>query len=131
LTFDHVVEATALLETMAKDRIQRLSSDHLDVEKFWDVYEYLSGLRDIAINHQADTHVTLAINLNDFYKYAADHRQQLPDITIMKRLLPSSRRYRFVESNKAVRSAPRSTSVEDRIIKCWIFHKPQNGARTA
>lgn len=123
IDLEHVIEATKMIEKMAVERVARLSADHPQVQQFWDVYDYLTGLRDVAINHHAETHNTIAINLNDFYKYAADHRQNLPDITIMKRLLPSSTSRKFVESNKSTRSACRSSTVEDRITKCWIFEK--------
>jgi len=125
IDLDHVIEATDLLKRMAQERVARLSADHPQVSQFWDVYEYLTTLRDTPINHHSPVHNNIAINLNDFYKFAADHRQQLPDITLMKRLLPGSVSRKFVESNKSVRSAIRSTTVDEKIVKCWIFEKPK------
>ncbi len=113
------------LHVMAEERVKRLASDHPSVEQFWEVFEYLTysisafKKMDEALNHWGDDKECIAINLNAFYKLASQENQRLPDITEMKRLLKSSRKYKFVEANKAVNSVHYKKS-----IKCWIFEKP-------
>ena len=64
--------------------------------------------------------------------------QALPDVNEMRNLLRTSKRYKFVEANKSVRSdkfpADEVKNLGDhtnvnpiqneRIIKCWIFTNP-------
>ena len=72
------------------------------------------------------TKKTVAINLNHFMEEAIAARQQIADISELKNLLASSIRYRFVESNKVVRSVIHLNGQEPRPMKCWIFEKPAN-----
>ncbi|MFX4577930.1 hypothetical protein ABTA92_20290, partial [Acinetobacter baumannii] len=72
----------------------------------WDAYEYLNSSRSPAfsLNHYEVDAQQVAINLNEVYKVAARNYQILPDIKEMKNLLRNSRRYKFIEMNKTVRS---------------------------
>lgn len=127
IDLDQVIDAQNELVQMAIDRIESLGQDHIDVQRFWETYDYLTVNRNIGLNHHKDTEPTVAINLNEFYKAAAENRQQLPDSNIMRGLLSSSRKYKFAESNRSVRSAIRAdpTTRDSKItVKCWIFYKP-------
>ncbi len=119
--------AKTTLHTMAEERIKRLSSDHPAVEQFWEVYEYINSLSipnryDYEMNHYpiSKNRNRIAINLNEIYRAAASKNQQLADISEMKRLLKGSRKYKFIEANKAVNSVHNKKTV-----KCWIFETPQ------
>lgn len=129
IDLEHVIDAHTYLKAIARQRITQLSGDHPDVEKFWEVYDYMANARDIAINHHPDHCPTVAINLNEFYKWAAECRQQLPELNIMKQLLLTSKSYTFRDKNRAVSSPHRNspTTGKGMSIKCWIFDKP-NGA---
>ncbi|WP_408615523.1 toprim domain-containing protein [Celerinatantimonas sp. MCCC 1A17872] len=106
------------IEDAAQDRQQAISADHPLVAEFWEVYDYLSTLGPtLQLNHSGDSHV-IAINLNHFYELAADHRQNLPELKLLRTLLKDSRSHPFVEANRSVYSAIRS-----RTVKCWIFRR--------
>ena len=138
------IAAQEMLQEMARDRVNQLNGDHPDVEKFWDVYEYLQGNRspDFGLNHHQEDASTVAINLNEVYKVAARNYQQLPEINEMKKLLRGSRKYKFVESNKqvysdrfpaddvaAVSKNREITGKPSRNVKCWIFSNPNLGGK--
>ena len=132
---DLVIPMTEELKASVKDTIinltierqQRINQDHPFVSQFWDVYEYIEGRRDKPVlNHHHHSKKTVAINLNHFMEEAIAARQQIADISELKNLLASSIRYRFVESNKVVRSVIHLNGQEPRPMKCWIFEKPAN-----
>lgn len=143
IDLEEVIEAHEMLQDMARDRIDQLNGDHPDVEKFWDVYEYLQGNRspDWGLNHHEEDAQTIAINLNEVYKVAARNYQQLPEINEMKKLLRTSRKYKFIESNKQVYSdrfpaddvagisKNREHGKPSRNVKCWIFSNPNFGPK--
>jgi hypothetical protein len=111
---------------LAIERQQRINQDHPFVQQFWEVYDYIESRRDKpTLNHAHHSKDYIAINLNHFAEEALAAKQNLADLTELKRILPTSMRYRFVESNRVVRSNIHKTGNEDRIIKCWIFNKPQ------
>lgn len=144
IDLEDVCEAKKMFHVMAIDRVDQLNGDHPDVEKFWDVYEYLQGNRspDFGLNHHNEDAQTVAINLNEVYKVAARNYQQLPEINDMKKLLRTSRKYKFIESNKQVYSdrfpadevatiskVREVTSKPSRNVKCWLFTNPNLGAK--
>lgn len=144
IDLEEVIEAQEMLQDMARDRVDQLSGDHPDVEKFWDVYEYLQSNRspDFGLNHHDESAHTVAINLNEVYKVAARNYQQLPEINEMKKLLRTSRKYKFIESNKQVYSdrfpaddvaaVSKSRDVSgkpSRNVKCWLFTNPNLGTK--
>ena len=126
IDLEQVIDTQQLLKAIARQRIDSLDLDHPDVEKFWEVYEYMEHGRDIVINHHKDTDPTVAINLNDFYKWAFECRQQLPELNTIKQLLLSSKSYSFIKKNHPVRKkgSPDLTN-NSPTIKCWIFKKPE------
>ncbi|NIE97465.1 toprim domain-containing protein [Acinetobacter sp. Tr-809] len=135
-----IQNAKNMLENMARKRVDEIGMDHIYVQQFWDAYEYLNGIRNVHfhLNHFDATEAHIAINLNEVYKVAARNFQALPDINEMRNLLRTSKRYKFVEANKPVRSnkfpAEDAKNLGDhtndnplqseRIIKCWIFTNP-------
>lgn len=119
MTHDQAYNAQSQLLEMAAERVDRLSADHPDVERFWSVFDYLNTIR-VYTNHKPVYDEQIALNLNHFYRAAKENYQDLPDITIMKRLLKSSSRYRFLDSNVTVRSNHK----DFKNIKCWLFRNP-------
>ena len=116
---------------MAIERQSSISSDHPVVAEFWEVYEYLEGLDadGPVVNHSKKDH-TIAINLNDFVKCAAEHRQKVADISELRERLKDSRSRKLIDTNKATDSAVRAhqakhsnaTITKQPIVKCWIFN---------
>ena len=144
IDLEDMLEAQEMLEQMARERVEQLNGDHPDVEKFWDAYEYLQGNRspEWGLNHHPADAQTVAINLNEIYKVAARNYQQLPEINEMKKLLRTSRKYKFIESNKqvysdrfpaddvaAVNKSREVPGKPSRNVKCWIFTNPNLGAK--
>lgn len=135
-----ICDAKRYLEDMAMRRIEEIAADHPFVQQFWDAFEYLNSIRGTSfqLNHYATTDSQIAINLNEVYKVATRNYQALPEINEMRNLLKTSKRYKFIEANKTVRSshqpADESKAIqgygnqpsikEDRIVKCWIFSNP-------
>ena len=134
IDLEEVCDAKRILDTMARERIEQLSSDHPMVQQFWDAYEYMNVSRSAAfsLNHHDHDAQSIAINLNEVYKVAARNYQSLPEINEMRTLLRSSRRYKFIEMNKPVKSKnfPADevknaiSEVRERVVKCWIFTNP-------
>ncbi len=106
----------AQLELMALERQQAINADVPIVAEFWDAFEWLHGLNPM-INHARDESTFIAINLNQFVEIANECKQQIPQLTELKRMLKSSRKHRFKEV-KAIHSPH-----INRTIKCWIFEK--------
>ncbi|QFG33945.1 bifunctional DNA primase/helicase [Pseudomonas umsongensis] len=115
---------------MAIERQSSISSDHPVVAEFWEVYEYLEGLDadGPVVNHSKKDN-TIAINLNDFVKCAAEHRQKVADISELRERLKDSRSRKLIDTNKATDSAVRAHQAKHSnavvtkqpIVKCWIF----------
>jgi hypothetical protein len=116
---------------MAIERQSSISSDHPVVAEFWEVYEYLEGLDadGPVVNHSKKDN-TIAINLNDFVKCAAEHRQKVADISELRDRLKDSRSRKLIDTNKATDSAVRAHQAKHSnavvtkqpIVKCWIFN---------
>lgn len=117
---DQAKTAKSTLVSMSEQRVARLSSDHPLVEQFWEIYEYLDTLAQCEMNHSSDK-TKIAINLPAFYKIAQQEGQRLPEQTEMKRLLKSSRKHKFIDSNVAVYSKVYTAKT----VKCWVF---ENGS---
>jgi len=125
---------------MALERQASISADHQHVAEFWEVFDFLEGLdgEGPVVNHSNNAEKgEIAINLNDFYERAQEHKQKLPDINVLRDLLKESRSRKFVEANVAVSSAVRKyqakranlTTFKAPTVKCWIFQQqPKAGS---
>ncbi|WP_031303661.1 toprim domain-containing protein [Pseudomonas sp. EGD-AK9] len=115
---------------MALERQASISADHAAVAEFWEVYDYLEGLDadGPVVNHSKKEGV-IAINLNEFCERAAEHKQKLAEIGVLRDLLKESRSRKFIEANRATDSAVRCyqakranlTTYKSPTVKCWIF----------
>ena len=121
------------LTTMAVERQMAINNDVQAVAEFWEVYEYLQSTdANPVVNHSADPSL-IAINLNEFALKAANHRQQIAELSELRKLLKDSRLHKFVESNRPVHSVIRASQQNERdafnanpkpsTLKCWIFKK--------
>jgi len=112
---------TEYLYLRAKSREQRLAADHPIVEQFWEIFEYLAGERSKdtinGMDHSSNPDI-LAVNLNHFREMAQSKGQPIIDLQQVKKLLPHTRRYKFIEANRTVRSC-----ILDKPIKCWVFQR--------
>lgn len=119
--------AQQTLMTMALERQDAVNADAPEVAEFWEVYDYLENLSEEPVLNHSKNPGTIAINLNEFVKLAADHRQKVADAATLRDLLKESRRHKFIEY-KAVDSAVRTAHARQNpftnrpsTVKCWIF----------
>ncbi|MBX6698669.1 toprim domain-containing protein [Pseudomonas aeruginosa] len=117
------------LKNRAQHRQQVISSEPELLTKFWNIYHFLNervvtitdqdGTREEiheTLNHSTDP-ALIAINLEHFTQASKNAGQELLPSTLLRRDLPKSQTYAFIE-NKKVRSA-----LEKRPLQCWIFQK--------
>ncbi|MCG9124269.1 toprim domain-containing protein [Laribacter hongkongensis] len=124
------LDAKAMLLQMAAEREKTLAADHPVIAAFWEMYEYLEGDGqdgDKVLNHSRDPSL-IAINLNHMKEMVAERRQDMPDINELKKLLPTSRRHKFIEANRTVNSAINAQinskypgQKRPSSVKCWMF----------
>lgn len=105
---------------MAEERQQAINADHPTVREFWDLYEFLNG-EDNELNHSRNKGL-IAVNLNEFVEKAVNKRQQVPQLSELKRLLKTSKSPKFIESNKPVNSGRQTDAFNtSRTVRCWVF----------
>lgn len=110
------------LQERAVIRERRVQADHPILETFWETYDYIntrSGRPSDQLNHSQSPDTTIAVNLNHFREKCVDYGQPYPDMAMLKKLLPYTRRHKFVEANKAVASRVEG----NKTVKCWIFER--------
>lgn len=105
------------LQQRAHDRQQRMATDHPTVAAFWEIFdllnvrelqseeERLAGIRGEereTLNHSLNSD-RIAINLQEFHQACEKARVQRLDLAELKKLLPGSRRHKFI-ANKTVKS---------------------------
>lgn len=120
----------------AVNRQGRLNADHPEVQKFWEIYDYLnvrlvddpqapaiytdhSGKVEAqTLNHSKDP-TKIAVHLIHYKRECELAKVDHPDINNLKKLLPNSHRRKFL-SCKNVKSA----IDDDRTRFCWVFENP-------
>lgn len=124
-----MIEATQKeLISMAHERQSAISLDLPEVIEFWNVYEYLESLSsEPIVNHSKKSDV-IAINLNEFARVAAEHRQKLADVGTLRQLLRDCRSRKLIDANRTTDSAIRSiqrrhnqVNPPPESVKCWQF----------
>ena len=104
------------LAERALEREDRIAADHPTVDKFWDTFEFINGeMTGGSLNISKDKE-EIVFNLNMFRAQCHAYSQELMDLTELKRLLPSSKRHKFVTKNKPVWSP-----TEQKTMRCWVF----------
>lgn len=130
VTEDQMKKTREEIECMAVQRQKAVSADHPVVQEFWDVVDYLEDMFDEPqVNHSANDN-EIAINLNHLSEIAFEHRQQLPPMTELKKLLKASRKRKFIGQktvnssiNRRFNSIPNAGRKKPTSVKCWVFHK--------
>ncbi|WP_418131489.1 toprim domain-containing protein [Variovorax sp. 278MFTsu5.1] len=140
--FDQV---QAQIVTMARERQSSINADHPLVQEFWEAFDYLDALGytnvkgehfDRPLLNHSRTADQIAVNLNEFVEKANTHRQQIPLMADLKKVLRTSKTRRFLDV-KSVSSAIRfsvvavtATDVKKEVPKtvhCWVFERPGRG----
>lgn len=110
---------------MALDRQDAVSADHPIVREFWETFEYLNNGDEgrSLLNHSLNDDL-IAVNLNQYVQLATHRKQQIPQLTDLKRHLKTSRLHKF-DGVKTVKSALAEQMNRDRdwTTKCWVFKK--------
>ncbi|WP_439587687.1 toprim domain-containing protein [Hydrogenophaga sp.] len=130
--FDQV---RAQIVTMARERQQAINADHPLVQEFWEAFDYLDSLGTHTasgldarptLNHSRDNEL-LAVNLNEFVEKAALHRQQVPLLAELKKVLRTSKTRRFVDIksvNSAIKTRMDAGIEAAKTVHCWVFERP-------
>lgn len=139
--FDQV---QAQIVAMCRERQHAINADHPLVVEFWEAFDYLDALSVApppgtylpkgqelrpVLNHSRDA-ALIAVNLNEFVEKASAHRQQVPLIAELKKVLRTSKARRFVDIktvNSAIRTRMHDGEEVAKTVHCWIFERP--GAR--
>ncbi|MFZ6712037.1 toprim domain-containing protein [Undibacterium sp. TC9W] len=112
------------IREMAAERQQVINNDHVLVQEFWEAFDYLDNGDMSILNHSRDPNF-IAVNLNHFMQVAAERRQQVPQLRDLKKVLKTSSRRKFIETNRVVNSVIRGTqsplATPSTSVKCWIF----------
>ena len=122
------------LTSRAKAREKRLANDHPLVEQFWDIYEYITikitgSLRNDKgdqepLNHARTTDGRIAINLNQFAEECRTWGQAVPDMALLKKLLPQCRRHKYMGN------MPINSRITGKTMRCWVFSRAGGYAAT-
>jgi hypothetical protein len=122
-TLDHITE-------MARDRQQAINADAPIVQEFWELVDYLDGDETPLLNHSREPS-EIAISLNHFVQVATDKRQQIPDVSALKKVLRTSRFRKFIDIkpvNSAIharynRSKDANAADKPTSVRCWVFKR--------
>lgn len=135
ITDEQFEQVQARIETMARERQQAINADHPLVQEFWEAFDYLDGLpvntvggpkESQRLNHSRDSDL-IAVNLNEFVEMAATHRQQVPVLAELKKVLRTSKTRPFhdIKSvNSAIKTRNEGGFDVGRSVHCWVFRAP-------
>lgn len=134
----------ACLLDMTRERQLTVSGDHPTVALFWETFDFLDGIPTSTnagqvytprLNHSIDAQ-KIAVNLNEYLEMASLHRQQVPPLSDLKKVLRNSKTRPFVEV-KSVASAIATRPGTDRgkpvprTVHCWVFNRQKTGPRAS
>jgi hypothetical protein len=119
LTRDMLHDLITYLGNRALIREERIAADHPMVEKFWETFHYINSEKNevTSLDFSNDAGF-IAVNLNHFRAQCVAHGQEVMDLTLLKKILPQSKRHKFIESNRSIR-----VKLVGKIVRCWIFKK--------
>ncbi|MCZ4281678.1 toprim domain-containing protein [Kiloniella laminariae] len=115
LTDDQHDAVISCFTNAAIKRQAALAADHPIVADFWEVVEYLQQ-DGTDLNHSRNDKTEIAINLNDFVRWANIKQQTVPPIQDLKKHLKQSQSRKFKDV-KVVNSGLE----QNKSIRCWIF----------
>lgn len=129
ITIDMLSDLKAFIYERAQDRSKRLVKDHPMVEQFWDTYLYLNERPNkegavyddplIEVLNHSNKENQVAINLNHYVEMCRKFGQEIPDLKVLKKLLPGSTRYRFIECTKV------KSKQAGKTLHCWVFKEKE------
>ena len=124
---------------MARERQAAINADHPLVAEFWEAFDYLDAMKTSSpsgiardgpnLNHSRDA-ALIAVNLNEFVERAAAHRQQIPVLSELKKVLRTSKTRRFVDVktvNSAISTVSDLGNDRGRTVRCWVFARQATG----
>lgn len=113
-----IAEATQLVDWMALDRQQSCGADHPLVQRFWEQIDWLASIENgqtaRPINLHRKPESKIAISLPGYEEKCRQHGQQAVDITELHKLLPGSKRRKFL-GKMGVNCA------DGQNRHCWVF----------
>lgn len=120
ISYENRDKTAALIMKIAEDRQRDLDHDPEELQEFWYLLEDLQRDEDpnrqnSMINHSNNKNFELAINLNHIASMARDRNLPPVDVTLLRRLLPNSKTFEFIE-NKTVKS-----NIHGRTMRCYVF----------
>ncbi|OBZ19670.1 bifunctional DNA primase/helicase [Pseudomonas protegens] len=126
---EHMVTATRkYVIGMANERQAAITTDPQELNDFWQVFDYLESLPGAPLVNHSKNPGVIAINLNQFAEVAAEHRQRIPDLATLRRLLKDGRTHKLIEASKPTESAIRAnlqarTPLQPvpQSVRCWHF----------
>ena len=115
-------ESVDFIYRAAVKRRTSLSADHVHVQRFWELIEYLESSETTQtvepINRHRKDNAFYAISLPHFEERCRSRGLTHPPIDELKRVLPTSRSRKFI-GNKTV------NGVGDKHVRCWVFENPE------
>jgi Toprim-like len=144
LTDQQLAGVRACLLDMTRERQLTVSGDHPTVALFWETFDFLDSIPTSTtggqiytsrLNHSND-HQRIAVNLNEYLEMASLHRQQVPPLAELKKVLRNSKTRPFVDV-KSVSSAITTRPGTDRgnpvprTVHCWVFNRQKALNRAA
>ncbi|CAN7257906.1 toprim domain-containing protein [Variovorax sp. LjRoot84] len=140
LTDEQFDQVQAQIVAMARERQQSINADHPLVHEFWEAFDYLDALGYTNVrgehfdrpllNHSRDDK-QIAVNLNEFVEKAALHRQQIPLLTDLKKVLRTSKSRRFLDVksvSSAIRTREDAGTEVPKTVHCWVFERPRRAS---
>lgn len=128
---DHMVQACRkYVMKAAVDRQAAITTDPKEVNEFWQVYDYLESLPEAPLVNHSKKPGEIAINLNQFAEVAVEHRQRLPELSTLRRLLKDCRAHPCLADQKRVESQIRArqqaavpASHIPSTVRCFVFRE--------
>ena len=111
----------------AVDRQKRCTEEHPQISQFGEQYEYIQtlyyehGILKNILNHSKSQDL-VAVNLVHYQQVVHNQHLDIIPLNDLKRILPESRKYKFLHKNKATNSALDGFNS----VKCWVFQKPDD-----
>lgn len=106
---------------MTRQRQLVTSSEHPVVEKFWQIFDYLTEIEPDTIerplNNSRKAESEIAVNLPQFFERCRAHGQNPPSEDDLRRHLKASKGRKFI-TQKSVNSP------SGKFFHCWVFQRP-------
>ncbi|MCW8966077.1 MAG: toprim domain-containing protein [Candidatus Pacearchaeota archaeon] len=124
---EQVIKQThTVIEQLAVERQREINADHPIVQEFWEMFEYLDTVSEESILNHSIKSDTIAVNLNHFAKVADIHRQKVPPISDLKRLLKSSKHRKYIDQKIVASKIRINPDNKPKPTRCWVFENPDH-----